>query len=155
MSDFMVEDLYLSKDVANVFNVYGGVEKSVNRILDEASTGAFDIMDKPAIAHKSSCRRYRITIHNKDYIDLRKMYPINSSKVSLRRLCEWYVDNELYTEWEPTGEFDDGSTKYKEKILDVMLAICDLQVHAGTKNKEQLSELLKNISIIYEENFNG
>lgn len=147
------EELYLAKDIADIFDAYGGVEVCVNRILDEASQGKFDLMNKPAITHKDQCRRYTIAIRNQDYIDLRQIYPANSAKISLRRLCEWYVSNEMYIEWEPVKAFNPPLSKYKKSIIYSITAATELQRTSNNKNAKEINEILNLLKQIYTENF--
>ena len=145
----VAECIYLPKQVSDIFNMYGGVEVCVNRILDEWSMGNFDIGGKPAIQLKTQCRRYDIVIRNVDYIELRKLYPSNSSKLSLRRLCEWYVTNELYAEWTDCG-CDSANTQYQNALARAAESITNLEKYSNGKNQteiQQLSNIIRNLIV--------
>lgn len=147
----LLETVYLSRNISNVFNYYGGVEKCINRILDMASNGEFDITNKPAIQERTDCRRYKIRITNEDYISLRKLYPQKSSTLSLRRLCEWFVYNELYIDWTPESEKFNANTLYKNQLTATALELQKLLARCPNDKSQKVREIMRKLKELLDE----
>lgn len=94
----MLVKLYLDEQTAIVLRMFGTINDVVNRIIDEGMAGKFDMFDKPVAPPRDDCSRYEVHINNEDYIQMMANYPEKSSKVSLRRLVTWFIDNAVYEE---------------------------------------------------------
>ncbi len=105
----MIMSIYLSDDVANVLRCYGTLNDVVNKILVAGAEGAIDIMQKPKITERKGGHYYQIRIGEPNYLSLIDIYGASSSKISLRRLLYWFVENEVYQElsWEPCENYID------------------------------------------------
>lgn len=90
--------VYLHSHIVDTLRMYGKLSDVVNAMLDEADNGMFDVTDKPNCSSRDGASRYDIDVTNENYIMLANSYPVNSSKVSLRRLIYWFVENEIYDE---------------------------------------------------------
>ena len=90
--------VYLHSYVVDTLRMYGRLDDVVNAILDEADNGMFDVFDKPNCSSRDGASRYMIDVTNENYLLLMQSYPPNSSKVSLRRLIYWFVENEIYNQ---------------------------------------------------------
>ena len=112
----MLFSIYLHSPIAEILMCYGDLSEVVNKILDAGEEGAFDIIDCPKCLSREGASRYDIDVANEYYISLLETFPINSTRISLRRLLYWFVENEMYDvlEWEPTFKY---RNKQKEKIL--------------------------------------
>ena len=118
----MVVSLYLDEQTAIVLRTFGTINDTVNRIIDAGMSGAFDIFDKPVAPPREECRRYEVSIANKEYISLISMYPDKSPKTSLRRLVTWFVDNELYVDLEWKISVDKNKRDSLLRRLDDVVA---------------------------------
>lgn len=116
----MIMSIYLHKQYADILKCYGSLSDVVNKILDEADAGNIDFMDKPACPDRAGASRYNIDITNETYLELLEIYSINSSKISLRRLIYWFVNNEMYNElgWIPIKEYVDNRISAICKKID-------------------------------------
>lgn len=94
----MLIKLYLDEQTVTLLRMFGTINDVVNRIIDEGMAGKFDMFDKPVAPPREDCSRYEVHINNEDYIQMMTNYPEKSSKVSLRRLVAWFVENEVYSE---------------------------------------------------------
>lgn len=115
----MLLSVYLEPEVHDVLCVYGELEEVVNRILDAGTEGAFDISNKPNYyKDRSNCNRYEVLIKNEEYISLKNRFPINSSKISLRRLLQWFVYEEVYNDlgWTPVKQYQEKFIKKYGKL---------------------------------------
>lgn len=101
--------VYLSHDIADILLCYGTIDEVVDKILVAGSQGIIDIMDKPNAPEKKGGRYYQVNIKEPNYIELMETHGNKSSKISLRRLLYWFVENEIYLElgWEIEDEFVD------------------------------------------------
>ena len=115
----MIISIYLHKEIANTLKTFGDLEKVVNEILFAGAEGAYDITNKPNCVSREGARRYEINITEPEYLELLKTYPINSSRISLRRLLYWFVENEIYNDlnWTPTNNYVDEGRIMLTKIV--------------------------------------
>lgn len=114
----MKVSVYLHSYIVDILRVYGKLDDVINAVLDEADNGMFDITDKPNCESRDGASRYSVEITNENYITLMQTYPPNSSKISLRRLLYWFVDNEIYEEcgWSPNAIKRRDNSKINKKI---------------------------------------
>lgn len=134
----MKVSVYLHSYIVDTLRMYGKLDDVVNAILDEADNGMFDITDKPNCESRDKASRYMIDITNDTYLTLMQSYPPNSSKISLRRLIYWFVENEIYDEcgWTTNNVLKrKENNKIYKKILDL---------------KEQCTKLLSVFSDNYD-----
>lgn len=103
----MTMSVYLSNEVRDILSCYGTLDEVVDKILIAGSQGIIDIMEKPSAPEKRGGSNYQINIQEPDYIELVETYGAKSSKISLRRLLYWFVENEMYDQlgWEPREDF--------------------------------------------------
>lgn len=156
----MLTSIYLHRPVAETLLLFGDtLEDSINRILDVCAEGRIDLMDKPACPDRTGAMRYNIDIKNAYYLDLYNYYPVNSSKISLRRLLYWFVDNEIYNElgWRAERKLDQRDLKRDINNLsraDSILAKVMLKHKADTYIEETIStihDLINNIQEYLED----
>lgn len=130
----MKVSVYLHEEMRAILCCYGTLDDVVNKILDAGTAGEFDIMDKPNIGVREGARRFDVDIKNEEYLALMRTHPHNSTKISLRRLLYWFVENEMYEilGWEPVNEYLDRNEAKKNKLitkirqdLESLIAIID------------------------------
>ena len=109
----MTLSVYLAHDIKSVLSCYGSLDIVVDKILTAGAEGLIDIMEKPSAPEKKGGTYYQINIREPNYIALVETYGTKSSRISLRRLLYWFVENEVYLElgWEPCEEFVDQKNK--------------------------------------------
>jgi hypothetical protein len=114
--------VYLHSYIVDKLRMYGKLDDVVNAILDEADNGMFDILDKPNCESREGASRYNIEVTNETYLSLAETFPLGSSRISLRRLIYWFVENEMYDEcgWTTDNILSrKNKTKVLKKILDL------------------------------------
>jgi len=118
----MTLSIYLSDNIADILRCYGTINDVVNKILIAGAEGAIDIMDKPRIPDRKGGHYYQIKIEEPNYIDLLSIYSAKSSKISLRRLLYWFVENEVYEElgWEPVDTYVEEKVS---KTYDIIMKL--------------------------------
>lgn len=119
--------IYLSNDIINVLQCFGSIDDVTNKILECGAEGLFDIMDKPTPPPKQDGHQVVIDVIEPTYLELVDAYTVRSSRISLRRLLYWFVENEIYAElgWEEVQKYKSSTT---EKAID-MLADIKLQLY--------------------------
>lgn len=118
----MLLTIYLSDEVANLLNCFGDIDDVINRILEAAAEGLIDIMDKPNIAEKKGGHYYKVNIVEPNYIAMLETFGTRSSRISLRRLLYWFIDNEIYSElgWEINDmPYDKKSVKSYGSLMEL------------------------------------
>lgn len=139
----MLMSVYLHDEIYGILKCYGDLSDVVNRILDAASEGHFSVMDKPVIPNRDGAKRFDVDVTNEEYLELVKLYPPNSVKISLRRLLYWFAENEMYDflGWEVVANYKDNRTIQFERLV---------------KRIRQNLEKLKNIApIAYQDDVNN
>lgn len=114
--------VYLHQYIVDTLRMYGRLDDVVNTILDEADNGMFDVIDKPNCESRDGASRYMINVTNENYLALMESHPPNSSKISLRRLIYWFVNNEIYNEcgWSTDNVFKRAeNNKVYKKIMEL------------------------------------
>lgn len=111
--------VYLHDEIRAVLCCYGTLDEVVNRVLDAGSAGEFDLMNKPQIPTRDGAGRYDVDVTNEEYLELLRLHPHNSTKVSLRRLLYWFVENEMYEMlgWEPVKNYVDRNDVKAARII--------------------------------------
>lgn len=128
----MILSVYLSKDIHDILSCYGHLDDVVNRILKAGSEGLIDIMNKPSAPEKKRGSNYEIHIEEPDYIQLLETYGVKSSKISLRRLLYWFVENEIYEElgWEISDSYSNHrNTKEYKTIIELKQALYNARIY--------------------------
>lgn len=114
----MKMSVYLHNEICSVLKCFGSLDEVTNKILDAASSGEFDVENKPKVIERSGARRYDVDVQNEDYLEL---YAIrrNSPSISLRRLLYWFVENEMYEYlgWEVKSEYKDAAYEKRKKLI--------------------------------------
>lgn len=101
----MQMSVYLSDSVITELKAHGGVNYAVNYILELCENGYIDIENKPRCHSRDLDRRVNIEVTNSYYLNL--LYNTgNSSKISLRRLIYWFVDNDMFSAYETVYKLD-------------------------------------------------
>lgn len=115
----MIVSVYLSSELHQILCCYGSLDDVVNKILDAGTQGLIDIMQKPSAPEKRGGAYYHINVRNQDYVTLMETYGPKSSRISLRRLLYWFVENEVYEElgWEANEEYVDKRENQKHQAI--------------------------------------
>lgn len=118
----MICSIYLHNEIAEILKSFGELSEVVNKILQEGANGSFDFMDKPNIQSRDGAKRYEINVQQEDYLNLLKCFPINSPKISLRRLLYWFVENEIYVDlnWKQCNYYKNIKTQKIIKIIEII-----------------------------------
>lgn len=142
----MLVSVYLNNEVHDILTMFGSLEEVVNRILDEGEKGSFNIMDKPNYGSREGANRYNINITNATYIEMVQRFPINSSRISLRRLLQWFVYEEIYNNlgWKIVKKYTsklDERVRKQKNIVETRLLL--MKKYCNNKQQVIVDEMLK------------
>ena len=140
--------IYLEKRVIDVLNCYGRLNDVVNRILEEGAVGNIDVMDKPTCPPKQNGQHYSIDVTEENYLGLYNTWGPKSSRISLRRLLYWFVDNEIYNElgWEGVETFKSSEYDKSIKLIgDIKMLLFRLEKECCCCH-EQISVIRENLN---------
>lgn len=142
--------VYLADEIVDVLNCYGDLNQVVNKMLEAGANGLIDIMDKPKVPERKGGHYYQIDIQEPNYLSLLESFGTKSSKISLRRLIYWFIENEIYSEldWEVTDEFVESKvSKNYDFLMDLKRDVFKLSKHLPEyfEEFEQINSLLNKI----------
>lgn len=94
----MKKRLVLPAETVNILNQFGDIDTVVNKVLDLVENGYIPAFNLP-VACSSNVPMRKITVHitNKWYMDC--ITQNISRSISLRRILQFFVDNELFSEY--------------------------------------------------------
>jgi hypothetical protein len=144
----MIVSIYLHKEIANTLKTFGTLEEVVNRILIAGAEGNYDITNKPNCVAREGARRYEINITEPEYLELLKTFPINSSRISLRRLLYWFVENEMYNDlnWAPVNNYiDEGRININRIIKSAETDLIRLNKRLQYELKNECQEIINSL----------
>lgn len=156
----MTQSLYLHRQIVDVLTCYGTLDDVINRILAEAAEGKFDVMHKPACPGREGAGRYNINIVEPNYLELLSAYGPFCSKISIRRLVYWFVENEIYEEleWTPINNFRDRHAQLlNTKLSNALTELEKAKRYACNRTKllTDLSNICEELTILLENLKNG
>lgn len=149
----MIISIYLHKEIANTLKTFGNLEEIVNKILIAGAEGAFDITNKPNCLSREGAKRYEINITEPEYLELLKTYPINSSRISLRRLLYWFVENEIYNDlnWVPINNYiNDGKIALIKLIRTAQTNMFKVNKHLQYDLQYECQEIINLLTSLEE-----
>lgn len=154
----MIMSVYLHRSYVDILAQYGTLEEVINRILQEASEGNFSVEDKPPCGSREGAARYEVNVTNAEYLELLELYPTNSSKVSLRRLIYWFVDNDMMNEcgWTPAYRYIASThLKYVNQYSKTYCELAKLKKYAMDDGNvivaDRLDQLIKDFEDLRED----
>lgn len=89
-------DVRLHKEYADILMAFGTLNEVVDILLSYVENGEIDMESLPQPPPKDGCSKYMIIVNNAYYENELDTYTTRSSKLSLRRLLYWFVDNEMW-----------------------------------------------------------
>lgn len=109
----MIQSIYLHREIANTLRCFGPLDEVVNRVLAAGAAGQFDVMDKPPCPGRETATRYNIDITEPCYLAILQQYGPHSTRVSIRRLLYWFVEQQVYEQlgWRTTNRYTDERRK--------------------------------------------
>lgn len=134
--------IYLHSSIVDVLKCYGDLDDVVNKILEQGAAGVFDVMNKPPCPGRDGAGRYEIDIVEPTYLEMLETYSPFSSKISLRRLLYWFVENEIYEElgWEQTRAYESRNDILLSK--KVANALSELEIAKRYSHNRHVLQLL-------------
>lgn len=147
------ENVYIHPSAVDILYCFGDINTVVNKIIDELYARNVDIESccKEPAPNQSGCRHYQIVINNADYNALRAAYPAKSYKVSLRRIINWFVVNEMYFEWgwEPIREYTSNEIDtVNKRINDVISRLNSLKLVIRDRHHDDIDEMIRKLSLL-------
>ena len=149
----MKQSIYLHREIVDTLRCFGELDEVINKILLEAASGKFDLMDKPPCPDRSGAGRYEVDIVEPNYLDLLNIYTPFSPKISIRRLIYWFVENEIYTSlgWEQIKNFESRNARlFKNKIANALSEMQSSKRYCPTGAKSYVDIICKDINILQE-----
>ena len=116
----MLISVYLEPYVVDIIRCYGEPSDVINRMLDGAFSGDYDVFDKPSAGPRTQeAYRIEVDVTNENYIELMNSFPVNSPRTSLRRFVHWFIDNEMPEQlgWEVCNEYLSKEKNRVRKLL--------------------------------------
>ena len=149
----MLVSVYLHKPIAETLKCFGDLSNVINKIYDAAGEGTIDVMDKPKVPSREGASRYDIDITSEYYMELLVAFPANSSRISIRRLLYWFVENEVYEllNWEPVHEYVSIDKERILKKLNHIYSLYDKMYMLLSTEERLIANPIKNNLIQLEE----
>lgn len=150
----MILNIYMQSQILDILKCFGTVETVINNIVDQVMINEIDIATLPPAPDRINCGKYKINIHNEDYCKLVKIYGSTSSRISLRRLIYWFVENEVYNEWnwKPVNKFVDRKI---EKIKSQLITLIELSEKLQKSISKQEFDTIIDSLITFKEKYYG
>lgn len=118
--------IYLHQYVIDILSYFGNINDVINKMLTDLLAADIDIMDKPKAPNRDDAKRLTITITNKEYLELLNTFGINSSKISLRRLIYWFIDNTIYEDLNWTAKsYSIEKDMHLSNAINKVFSICE------------------------------
>lgn len=93
----MIVNISIDDFTAEIMMHFGTISDVTNKILALGADGSIPLMDLPSVAiEKSACKQYKINITDENYLGLCETYGTKSTRISLRRIIYWFIENEQY-----------------------------------------------------------
>ena len=93
----MLKRIILPIETISILEQYGDIDTVVNKILDLAEQELVPLFDlPPSSSNEIKVRKISVHIYNKWYINVILAGKFN---ISLRRMIQYFVDNELFNEF--------------------------------------------------------
>lgn len=144
----MILSVYLHKDKVDVLKMFDSdLSQAINKMLDAADQGYFDVEDKPECESRDGASRYNVNVTNESYLQLLQTFGVKSKRVSLRRLIYWFVDNEIYNElgWEVCdGHNNADKDKYNKKV-DKIIGETEKLLFSSTNYETEIVQEILNL----------
>lgn len=152
----MIQSIYLHKEIVNTLRSFGNLDTVVNQILAYGAEGYFEITDKPPAPPRDYASRYNVQITDESYLQLLEIYPVNSPKISIRRLLYWFIENEVYDElgWKINSYCNEQDNNVINNIKNVIRSIMELTSQLEEKYKPYTNKAIKELKSL-EEQLNG
>lgn len=152
----MYVSIYLHKPVVEILKCYGELSDVINRILSLADEGIIELWDKPAAPPRDGASRYDVNITNESYLNLLDVNGVTNSRLSLRRILYWFVENELYNEfgWKIVNPYIDTNKLKQLKKVDKCLELIE-RLHNICKYEDLCNEILEKLNTLKEVIKNG
>lgn len=119
----MIVNVLIDDGTAGLMEYYGNISTVVNRILQHGALGEIPLMDLPSVPLPDhNVKQYKVNVTEPNYLQLCEIYGTKSSRISLRRIIYWFMDNEKYIDfkWEADQVFVD---KANLEIVELLAEI--------------------------------
>lgn len=137
--------IYLHDSVADMLKMFGSLDDLVNDLLQRAMAGAFDIETLPVSPKGGEVHRYDINVTNEEFLALREARGATSKSLSIRRLLYWFVDNEMWEQFE-MSPCRDLAPRQECKYISRAVRICDelvrLQKDAPANHRAKILSMI-------------
>lgn len=137
--------VYLHEEIVEILKCFGSLNDVVNKALRECiNTGKVFEHQIPSAPSREDARRLNL------YIDDDVFEELNLSKLKVRPILYWFIDNEVYREldWEISREYGADRKERANKLLRSILA--DLKKFSMLTNKNVESIIDEMEKIYYE-----
>lgn len=137
--------VYLDQESINLLEMYGDISHVTDMVLEYMFEQGLTPSQLPSVVIRNNCKRVNIQVTNEDYIALTQLYPAKSSAISLRRVLNWFITNEIYSEWPitPTNTINNKKQdKFKSKLLTIKTKLINLNKLLNSENLTNAIEFI-------------
>lgn len=141
-------DIRLHKEYCEILTQFGSLSHVTNCILHACEIGAIDVFDKPVAPPKDGTQKCIITIDNVWYEGLLKDFGAKNSRISLRRLLYWFVDNEVYNDIGlqiDATKINKIDTKFVREKASCIEQLKKLQHLCTSKSRYELQQIIQSL----------
>lgn len=143
-------NVYLHDEIVNILQHFGTLDDVANKIVDLAIAGIFDMETLDKCPPSGNAKKYAINIINSEYLEYREMRGARSSKLSLRRLLYYFVDNELYADlgWQIIKGCtikDTRITKFNNLLAKILTDLTKLKKTTNNENVTCILNAMKEL----------
>lgn len=116
----MKYNLNISKDYYDILVMFGDINDVIDKVLKIVERGEIDIDNLPDSVVRGPKKHIVVNIDSEWYEHMQGIYGPTSPRISISRLLYYFVDNELYVDydWKIVRKCDDKTSNKLLKILD-------------------------------------
>lgn len=141
----MTYRIYLHEDIITTLSVFGDLSAVTERIILEALDNDINIELLPKAGDRQGAIRKNITIVNSAIVEYLEgiLYDNHAPKSPIRNLLYWFVNEEIYNEWQWTVENNYVEQDNKRKSY---LKACEKSLNYLTNEKlKRAMNILKDL----------
>ena len=111
---------------------FGNINEVVNKVCDLIIADKVPYIDLPALQSRKGHKQFDVYLQNEAFIELYETMQVASKPIRLRRVLQYFVDNEMYVdfEWPIVNEAQKTSDKEIRnisKLCNVIKSLSELR----------------------------
>lgn len=132
--------IYLHEEVIEILKCFGNLNDVVNRALEESvNTGKVFEYQIPAAPDRSGAKRLNL------YLEDDIVNELNLSRLKVRSILYWFIDNEIYGElgWEVSREYGADRKERADRLFKSILADLRKLSTLTSKNVREITDIVE------------